>query len=127
MEATDVDDGIWCELPANGTRPQQDACQAPGPDLGQTNAVPAALRARARLAQAVALKDMKESWRNSGRRFISSPAPRLCDSRSRWGQSPLWLASCGGSRFERARAAEELSLEDFLGRPPKPCPPLRSI
>jgi len=40
---------------------------------------------------------------------------------------PLWQAACGGSRLERARAAETVALNDYIFRPRRPHPPLRSI
>ena len=106
MDYEDIVDAEWREL-----LPERD--------------VPAAVRARARLAQAVALRDMTSSWRRHGR-VISAPAPRLqLVSRDR--PDPLWQAACGGSRSERARAAETVAVNDFLSRPRPPHPPLRSI
>lgn len=88
--------------------------------------IPEALRARARLAQSVALRDMANSWQRYGR-LVSTPAPRVLSMGSSKPIAPLWLASCGGSPAERARAAETAAVNDFLNRPARPHPPLRSI
>ena len=113
MDSEDVIDGEWRELPeAAGELPPSD--------------IPTAIRARARLAQAKALRDMSHRWQRGGT-VISAPAPRLQLVSGGRRPDALWLASCGGSRGERARAAEQLSVEDFLRRPRRPCPPLRSI
>jgi len=113
----DIEDAEWREIPD----------EAPVHAREPVADVPPAVRARARLAQTVALRDMKASWRGA-RRTVSAPSPRVWEvSAGGRRPSPLWLASCGGSRTERAHAAEALAVEDFLSRPARPCPPLRSI
>jgi hypothetical protein len=110
MDAGDIVDGEWWE-----------------PRAEPETAVPEAIRARARLAQAVALRDMANSWQRQGR-VVSQPAPKLVlVASSSKPVSATWLASCGGSRSERARAAESLAINDFISRPLRPHPPLRSI
>ncbi|HLQ31239.1 MAG TPA: hypothetical protein VK457_00990 [Chloroflexota bacterium] len=111
MDSEDIIEGEWRELP-----PPDD----PSPD------VPPAVRARARLAQAVALRDMESSWQARGR-VVSAPAPRLRPVPPHGELDSLWLASHSASRSERARAAERLAMHDFLSRPRRPHPPLRSI
>lgn len=81
------------------------------------------MRARARLAQAIALRDMELGWRRKGR-TVSALAPRFQLASH---MDPLWQAACGGSRSERARAAETLAVNELIRRPRPPLPPLRSI
>jgi len=108
----DIVDAEWRDLPLE-------------PPAGDRK-VPEAVRSRARLAQSTALRDMTSSWRRHGR-VVSEPAPRLQLVGGERYIDPLWLASCGGNRLERARAAEVVALNDFIHRPPSPHPPLRSI
>lgn len=82
-----------------------------------------ALQARARLAQAVALRDLGAHLRHWGR-TVSAPAPRLVPVEH---IDTLWQAACSGSRWEQARAAEALAVDSFVLRPPAPIAPLRSI
>jgi hypothetical protein len=114
MDSLEIEDAQWRQLPDE---------RQPEADTGDM----AVVRARARLAQATALRDMESTWRRGGRRVISAPAPRLCEIGRGRSPSLIWLASCGGTRAERARAAEALAVDDFLNRPPRPRPPLRSI
>jgi len=96
---------------------------------GESNAqsdVASAIRARARLAQAVALRHMEHGWHGHGR-VVSAPASRLRLVSSRAEADPILLASCGDTQRERARAAETLAINDFLSRPPRPHPPQRSM
>jgi hypothetical protein len=116
MPSDEIVDGEWREIRAE-PRALPDATK---------QEVPAAVRARARLAQAVALRDMTSSWRGAGR-TVSAPSPRLWEVGSSRRTAPLWLASCGGSRIERARAAETAAINDFLSRPRRQHTPLRSI
>jgi hypothetical protein len=118
MDVLEIEDAEWRELPELGVRQPADE------DRTRTAGVPAAIRARARLAQSVALRAMESSWSGGGR-VISAPAPRLRDTSSSHSLDGLWLASCGGSRSERARAAEALAIEAFLARAARPRP--RSI
>jgi|GEM_PF-6345039 hypothetical protein len=107
MDFDDVVDAEWRELPP------------------ERSDLPAAVRARARLAQALALRDMTSSWRRHGP-VISEPSPRLRPA-DRLERDTLWTAACGGSRSERARAAEILAVNDFLSRLRPAYTPLRSI
>jgi len=115
--STDIEDAEWWELSAAPEPALREQAQLPA-------RTPAAIRARAHLAQAIALRDMELSW-HSTVRVISGLSPRMCVAGRP--PSPRWLASCGSSRSQRARAAETVALDDFLTRPARPYPPLRSI
>ena len=84
----------------------------PNMDIGADWEPSPVMRARARLAQAVALRDMQASGRGWGRR-VAAPAPRL-QLISR--MDPLWRAACGDGRMERARAAETVAVNGFISR-----------
>jgi hypothetical protein len=112
MNPGDVVDAEWRELPQSGGMP---------PDGRDAFDVAPAIRARARLAQAVALRHMEHGRHGFGR-VVTAPAPQLRLFSSRDEPDPIWLASCGDTQGERARAAETLAINDFLSRRPRQHP-----
>jgi hypothetical protein len=111
MERRTIEDAQWRELPArwNGGR-----------------RVPDAIRARARLAQSTALRDMLRSWRSGGL-TVTAVAPRLRAVGSPSWYEPAWQAASAPSHHERAQAAERQGLSNLLDRPSRGPAPLRSI
>jgi len=102
MQDPEIVDAVWWELRED---PRHQPPRAADPPLD-------ARQARARLAQSVALGDIARGRRYGGR-MVSRPTPAL---------TPV-----PGTLTERARAVERQYLDNILGRPPRICPPLRSI
>lgn len=103
MDQSDVVDAEWWE-------PEQDPARLL-PELAGPIHLVEFQRARARLAQSVALGDMTRGWR--GGRRVSRLTPRL--------------QLVPDTVTERARVTERELVDDIISRPARPCVPLRSI